>query len=271
VLLNSRTRYRNGTPTSQLNERHLEQRQRTKGEQAMRILIAESDTTSALALETLLQGQGFNSIVTNLGEEAIDLAKLYDYDILLLASDLQDLSGIEVIKILRISKVNTPIIFRTPVENIELNIKSLSFGADDSISKVCDDRELVCRIHAVVRRSKGFANSIIETGPLRVNLEARHAEIYGTIINISIREYATLEILCLRKERIVTPEALIDDLYGEFLPQNVFRNVNRLVCSLRRKLREHCGELDLIHTVRERGYVLREPRKPQAGLTSDFR
>ena len=137
----------------------------------MRVLLIEDDTATAQSIELMLKSENFNVYVTDLGEEGIDLGKLYDYDIILLDLNLPDMSGYEVLRSLRVTKIKTPILILTGMAGIEDKVKGLGHGADDYLTKPFHKDELVARIHAIVRRSKGHAQSVIITGDLAVNLD----------------------------------------------------------------------------------------------------
>src|SRR5262245_45531836 len=134
----------------------------------MRVLLIEDDSALAHSIELMLRSEGFNVYTTELGEEGVDLGKVYDYDIILLDLNLPDMSGYEVLKTLRVSKVATPILILSGLSGLDDKVRGLGFGADDYLTKPFHKEELVARIHAVVRRSKGHAQSVIETGNLRV-------------------------------------------------------------------------------------------------------
>src|ERR1700722_17564872 len=129
----------------------------------MRVLLIEDDSATAQSIELMLKSEKFNVYSTDLGEEGIDLGKIYDYDIILLDLNLPDMSGFEVLRKLRISKVKTPILILSGLAGIEDKIKGLGFGADDYMTKPFHKDELVARIHAIVRRSRGHAQSVINT------------------------------------------------------------------------------------------------------------
>ena len=142
----------------------------------MRVLLIEDDSATAQSIELMLKSESFNVYTTDLGEEGVDLGKLYDYDIILLDLNLPDMSGYEVLRTLRLSKVKTPILILSGMAGIEDKVRGLGFGADDYMTKPFHKDELVARIHAIVRRSKGHAQSVIITGDLVVNLDAKTVE-----------------------------------------------------------------------------------------------
>ncbi|MEP6968243.1 MAG: response regulator, partial [Pseudomonadota bacterium] len=125
----------------------------------MRVLLIEDDRAVARGIELMLKAEGFNVYTTDLGEEGIDLGKIYDYDLILLDLNLPDMSGLEVLRTLRVGKVDTPVMILSGSSEIEVKVKTLGSGADDYMTKPFHREELVARIHAVVRRSKGHAQS----------------------------------------------------------------------------------------------------------------
>src|SRR6476659_1509060 len=118
----------------------------------MRVLLVEDDSATAQSIELMLKSESFNVYATDLGEEAIDLGKIYDYDIILLDLNLPDMSGFDVLRKLRISRVKTPILILTGLAGIEDKVRGLGFGADDYMTKPFHEDELIARIHAIVRR-----------------------------------------------------------------------------------------------------------------------
>ncbi|MDB5443500.1 MAG: ctrA, partial [Phenylobacterium sp.] len=120
----------------------------------MRVLLIEDDSATAQSIELMLKSDGFNVYTTDLGEEGVDLGKIYDYDLILLDLNLPDMSGMDVLRTLRVGKINTPIMILSGTSEIETKVKTFSGGADDYMTKPFHKDELVARIHAVVRRSK---------------------------------------------------------------------------------------------------------------------
>ena len=145
----------------------------------MRVLLIEDDSATAQSIELMLKSDSFNVYTTDLGEEGIDLGKIYDYDIILLDLNLPDMSGFDVLRKLRVSKVRTPILILSGLAGLEDKIKALGFGADDYVTKPFHKDELIARIHAIVRRSKGYAQSVINIDDLSINLDSKMVEISG--------------------------------------------------------------------------------------------
>ena len=172
----------------------------------MRVLLIEDDSATAQSVQLMLKSEGFNVYTTDLGEEGIDLGKIYDYDIILLDLNLPDMSGFDVLRKLRISKVRSPILILSGLAGIEDQHQGLGFGADDYMTKPFHKDELVARIHAIVRRSKGHAQSLINTDDLCVNLDSKAVEINGARVYLTGKEYQMLELLALRKGTTLTKE-----------------------------------------------------------------
>ncbi len=224
----------------------------------MRVLLIEDDGATAQSIELMLKSDGFNVYTTDLGEEGVDLGKLYDYDIILLDLNLPDMTGFDVLKQLRLSKVNTPILILTGMGDTENKVRGLGFGADDYMTKPFHKDELVARIHAIVRRSKGHSQSVITTGALCVNLDAKTVDVSGQRVHLTGKEYQMLELLSLRKGTTLTKEMFLNHLYGG-MDEPELKIIDVFICKLRKKLAAASGGEHYIETVWGRGYVLREP------------
>src|SRR6476660_125962 len=224
----------------------------------MRVLLIEDDTATAQSVELMLKSEGFNVYTTDLGEEGVDLGKLYDYDIILLDLNLPDMSGYEVLKSLRVSKVNTPILILSGLAGIEDKIKGLGFGADDYMTKPFHKDELVARIKALVRRSKGHAQSAIHVDDLRLDLDSKAVEIDGARVHLTDKEYKILELLALHKHATLAKESFLNQLYGG-VDEPDSKIIDVFICKLRKKLSNASGGKNYIETVWGRGYTLRGP------------
>ena len=229
----------------------------------MRVLIIEDDISTAQSIELMLKSESFNVYTTNLGEEGIDLGKVYDYDIILLDLNLPDMSGFEVLRSLRASKVRTPTLILSGLAGIEDKVKGFGFGADDYMTKPFRKEELVARILAVVRRSKGHAQSLVQSGDLGVNLDSKTVEINGARVHLTGKEYQMLELLSLRKGMTLTKEMFLNHLYGG-IDEPEMKIIDVFMCKLRKKLANASGGKNYIETVWGRGYVLRHPSDEEA-------
>ncbi|PZQ49031.1 MAG: DNA-binding response regulator [Rhodovulum sulfidophilum] len=229
----------------------------------MRILLVEDDPTTSKSIEMMLRNANLNVYATDLGEEGIDLAKLYDYDLILLDLNLPDMTGHEVLRQLRIAKVETPILILSGTDDTESKLKGFGFGADDYMTKPFHRQELIARIHAIVRRSKGHAQSVIATGKFTVNLDAKTVEVDHKTVHLTGKEYQMLELLSLRKGTTLTKEMFLNHLYGG-MDEPELKIIDVFICKLRKKLSEATGGENYIETVWGRGYVLRDPNSAEA-------
>ncbi|KCV83566.1 two component transcriptional regulator [Actibacterium atlanticum] len=224
----------------------------------MRILLVEDDPTTSKSIEMMLTHANLNVYCTDLGEEGIDLAKLYDYDLILLDLNLPDMNGHEVLRQLRLARVETPILILSGADDTENKIKGFGFGADDYLTKPFHREELVARIHAIIRRSKGHAQSLIRTGRITVNLDAKTVDVDSKTVHLTGKEYQMLELLSLRKGTTLTKEMFLNHLYGG-MDEPELKIIDVFICKLRKKLSQATGGENYIETVWGRGYVLRDP------------
>ncbi|GHG80700.1 response regulator transcription factor CtrA [Pseudodonghicola xiamenensis] len=226
----------------------------------MRVLLVEDDPATSKSIELILTHANLNVYSTELGEEGIDLAKLYDYDLILLDLNLPDMNGHEVLRQIRLARVDTPILILTGADDTENKLKGFGFGADDYLTKPFHRDELVARIHAIIRRSKGHSQSVIHTGKIAVNLDAKTVEVAGDPVHLTGKEYQMLELLSLRKGTTLTKEMFLNHLYGG-MDEPELKIIDVFICKLRKKLSQATGGENYIETVWGRGYVLRDPRE----------
>ncbi len=224
----------------------------------MRVLLVEDDPTISKSIELMLTHANLNVYCTDLGEEGVDLAKLYDYDLILLDLNLPDMHGHDVLRQLRIAKVETPILILTGEDDTESKIKGFGFGADDYLTKPFHREELIARIHAIIRRSKGHSQSLIRTGKIAVNLDAKTVSAGDQPVHLTGKEYQMLELLSLRKGTTLTKEMFLNHLYGG-MDEPELKIIDVFICKLRKKLSQATGGDNYIETVWGRGYVLRDP------------
>jgi two-component system, cell cycle response regulator CtrA len=231
----------------------------------MRVLLIEDDSALAQSILLMLKSESFNVYVTDLGEEGIDLGKIYDHDIILLDLNLPDMSGFDVLRKLRVSKVMTPILILSGLVAIEDKIKGLGYGADDYMTKPFHKDELVARIYALVRRSKGHAQSVIGTDDLSINLDTKMVEVNGARVYLTDKEYQMLELLALRRGTTLNKEIFLNHLYGG-MDEPEMKIIDVFICKLRKKLANASGGKNYIETVWGRGYVMRELGEAAAAI-----
>ena len=230
----------------------------------MRILVVEDDQQIAETIVSALEPEGFVCDIAGQGEEALELAGLYEYDILLLDLRLPDIDGYEVLRRLRGSRVETPALILSGLGDPLDKVKGFDIGADDYLTKPFHRSELVARIRAIVRRSHGHSGSAIRTGNLVVKVGSSVAEIDGQPVRLTPKEYAILELLCLRKGSVLSKEIFLNHLYGG-MDEPDERIIDVFIAKLRKKLAAASGGENYIRTVWGRGYELRDPPEAAAG------
>ena len=233
----------------------------------MRVLLVEDDSATAKSVEIMLKSEGYVCDTTDLGEDGLEIGKLYDYDLIILDLMLPDIDGYEVLRRLRQAKVRTPILILSGLTEPDQKVKGLGFGADDYLTKPFDKAELIARIQAIVRRSKGYSESVIRTGKLSVNLDTRTVEVESQPLHLTGKEYGILELLSLRKGTTLTKEMFLNHLYGG-MDEPELKIIDVFICKLRKKLAAAANGKHHIETVWGRGYVLRDPQEAVAQVAA---
>ncbi|MBL0849358.1 MAG: response regulator transcription factor [Candidatus Liberibacter ctenarytainae] len=224
----------------------------------MRILLIEDDNALAHSIELMLKSESFNVYITHLGEDGVDLCKFYEYDAILLDICLPDITGLEVLRAIRMAKISTPVCILSAMSSIEDKVRGLGYGADDYIAKPINKDELIARIYAIVRRSRGHSQSTITTGHLVVNLDTKTVEVKGHRIHLTGKEYQMIELLSLRRNTTLTKEMFLNYLY-DGMDEPEVKIIDVFICKLRKKLSSAADGKNYIETVWGRGYVLRDP------------
>ena len=225
----------------------------------MRILLIEEDPATSKSIELMLGHANFNVYTTDLGEEGIDLAKLYDYDLILLDLVLPDINGHDVLRQLRVARIDTPILILSGETDTENKMREFGSGADDCLTKPFHREELIARIHAIIRWSKRHSQSIIKTCDIEVNLDGKTLEVRGNTVHLTGKEYQMLELLSLRKGTTLTKEMFLNHLYGG-MDEPELKIIDVFICKLHKKLSEATGRKNHIEMDWARGYVLRDPK-----------
>jgi two-component system cell cycle response regulator CtrA len=228
----------------------------------MRVLLIEDDLTAARGVALMLKGVGAVIDHSETGEEALELLRHYDYDVVLLDLMLPDVEGYEVVRRMRVSRNDTPVLILSGTTRPQAKVKGLGMGADDFITKPFDKAELLARMQAVVRRSKGFSQPMVRIGAVELNLDSREVTVEGRDVHLTGKEYAILELLVLRKGMVLTKEAFLNHLYGG-MDEPEIKIIDVFVCKLRKKLAQ-AGADNLIGTVWGRGYMIRESMPEEA-------
>lgn len=226
----------------------------------MRVLLVEDDPSTARSIELALATEGIVCDTSGLGEEGLELGQIYDYDIIILDMMLPDIDGFEVLRRFRATNIKTPILILSGLTGSDSKIKGLGIGADDYVTKPFNRGELVARIQAIVRRSKGHSESVVRVGQITVNMEDRSVEINGKHLHLTTKEYAIMELLALRKGTPLKKEMFLNHLYGG-IDEPELKIIDVFICKLRKKIMEATGGENYIETLWGRGYILRDPHE----------
>lgn len=222
-----------------------------------RVLLVEDDNATARSTELALAAEGIICDTAEVGEEGVQIAKIYDYDLILLDLMLPDIDGYEVLLRLRSAKIKTPILILSGLSSVDQKIKGLGFGADDYLTKPFNRGELIARIQAIIRRSKGHSESVVRFDKVAINLDTRTVEVDGTQVHLTNKEYAILELLAMRKGTVLTKEMFLNHLYSS-MDEPEIKIIDVFVCKLRKKLAKASGGVNYIETVWGRGYMLKD-------------
>jgi two-component system, cell cycle response regulator CtrA len=233
----------------------------------MRALLIEDDSFASASIELMLKSEKLNVSTATLGEEGINLSKLYDYDIILLDLNLPDMPGFEVLRRLRACNVKTPTLILSGLTGVEDKVRGLEGGADDYMTKPFHKDELLARIYAIVRRAKGYTRSLILIDDLVINLDTKTAKIGGNRVSLTAKEYEMLELLAARKGMTLTKEMLLNHLYGG-ADEPSMKIIDVFMCKLRKKLADASGGKNYIDTMWGRGYVMRHPSNKEGAAIS---
>jgi two-component system cell cycle response regulator CtrA len=234
-------------------------------EREMRVLLVEDDLTAARGIALMLKSGGAVVDTADTGEEALELVRHYDYDIMVLDLMLPDMEGYDVVRRMRSARIDVPVLILSGLSRPQAKVRGLGVGADDFITKPFDKAELLARMQAVVRRSKGFSQPTLRVGPLQLNLDSREVSVGSTLLHLTGKEYAILELLVLRKGMVLTKEAFLNHLYGG-MDEPEMKIIDVFICKLRKKLAQ-AGVDSLIGTVWGRGYMMRD-QIPERGHTA---
>lgn len=226
----------------------------------MRILLIASDRTVARGLTLTLQQQRMVTDIANCGAEALELAKLYDYDAALVDASLPDMEGFDLIARLRASRFEAPLLLLSSIGRAEAKIRALNAGADDYLTKPFDPGELTARLHALIRRAKGLSRPSIQMGAILLDLAARQLSVQGVPVHLTGKEYSILELLLLRRGTALSKENILDHLYGG-MDEPDSKIIDVFICKLRKKLQQ-AGANNIIGTVWGRGYMIHNTQTP---------
>lgn len=222
----------------------------------MRILFAEDERDLNHIITKKLTEQGYSVDSVYDGEEAIDILSYTDYDAVILDIMMPKADGFAVLRALRSKGKNTPVLFLTARDSVQDRVAGLDSGANDYLVKPFSVEELLARIRAMTRTAFGVSDSLLSVGDLTMDTAAKVVKRGGKEIPLSAKEYALLEYL-MHNVGIVLSREKIENHIWNFDYEGGTNVVDVYIRYLRKKIDEGYDK-KLIHTVRGRGYVLRE-------------
>ncbi|MDH5682300.1 MAG: response regulator transcription factor [Spirochaetota bacterium] len=227
----------------------------------MKILVVEDKPELAQVIKKGLKDQSYAVDLASTGLEGLHLSEVYDYDAMILDVMLPEMDGFTVLTKIRENKNTVPVLMLTARGELEDRLRGLNSGADDYLTKPFVFPELLARLQAVIRRSKGKSSPVIEIADLVLNANNKSVRRKDQDISLSTREFNILEHLVINRDRIVSRAELMESLYD--MDNDLESNVIDVYINYLRKKIDRDFELKLIHTVRGAGYMMSE--KSQEG------
>jgi len=219
----------------------------------VRVLLIEDEVWISQSITGALEAEGFHVDEADRGEDGLELADLYEYQVMILDLGLPDMRGDEVLANLRQKNTNMPVLILSGDAEVESRLSCLKSGADDYLIKQFNMQELSARLQALVRRTNGHSQNILQFGDLTLDLSARDVVVGDTRVELTSKEYQMFELLCLRKGNVVSKESFLDHLYGG-MDEPEMKIIDVFICKLRKKIEKAGAPAPLIQTVWGRGY-----------------
>ncbi|HEY7773032.1 MAG TPA: response regulator transcription factor [Marinagarivorans sp.] len=218
----------------------------------MRLLVVEDEAAIRSQLAEFLGGLGFAVDVAADGREGLYFAKEYDYDLAIVDIGLPEIDGIEMITQARSAGKSYPVLILTARGNWQDKVKGLEAGADDYLVKPFHNEELRARVNALIRRASGHSKPQLEFGPVTIDTAAKQVLLNGTEVELTSYEYNTVEYLAHHAGEAISKTVLTEHLYQQDFERD--SNVIEVFIGRLRKKLDPKGELQLITTIRGRGY-----------------
>ena len=225
----------------------------------MRILVAEDVAKVAQHIRQGLAAEGYSVDVASDGEEALWLAELHPYDLVVLDVMLPSKDGFTLVRQLRRKQIMMPVLFLTSRAEVEDRVRGLDAGGDDYLTKPFSMAELLARVRALLRRQRPQASNVLRVADLELDLISHHATRRGERIELTRREFALLEFLMSASPHPVSKTAIIEHVWDQHFDSQT-NVVNVYIKHLRNKI-DRTGWEPLLHTVRGVGFVVREGRE----------
>lgn len=221
---------------------------------ALKILVVEDDSHIALGLEEVLKGDGFEPIVCNRGDRTIEAIIRHQPALVVLDVMLPGLSGFDICKQLRAKKISTPILMLTAKGQEIDKVMGLEFGADDYMTKPFGVRELLARVHALLRRTRSdspVGDLKLQIGNAVVDCKTFQAKVGKTIHELTPKELKLLQMFYERRGEVLSREKLLNEVWG-YNYYGTTRTLDQVIVQLRKKL----GDTKHLVTVHGVGYKL---------------
>ena len=224
----------------------------------MRLLVVEDERKVANALREGLEGEGYEVVIEETGEDALTRSTTERFDLVLLDLGLPGRDGLEIVTDLRNEGVNTPVLILTARDTVDDRVKGLNGGADDYLVKPFAFSELLARIQAISRRGRLTSERRLQVGDLTIDVGTRRVTRGGHVVELTGKEFDLLEYLVRAEQHIVSRDTLAREVWKETARSTTTDNVIDVhVSRLRRKI-DADQETKLLHTVRGVGFMLRE-------------
>lgn len=223
----------------------------------MRVLLIDRDKAANQGLAFFLKGKGFMVDSSFSGEDGSEMARLYDYDLILIEPNPSAKIGVDTLRKMRAVGVRSPVMILSGSVPVSEKVDYFNAGADDYLVRPYERPELFARIQAVIRRARGYDNNVIRIGQMEVNLDTKAVLVGGQVLPLTGKEYGLLELLCLRRGMTVSKEQFLNHLYGG-MDEPEMKIIDVFLCRIRNKIARLAGGKQYIRTVWGRGYILQD-------------
>lgn len=217
----------------------------------MRVLVVEDEPDLQRVVAMALREEDYAVDTADDGEEGLYKAQTWDYDAIVLDVMLPKRDGWSLLDTLRKTKP-TPVLMLTARDAVKDRVRGLDLGADDYLVKPFELAELIARLRALIRRSKGQPRPVLDIGEIRIDTASKQVTSGDRVVALTAKEYSLLEILALHRGTLVTRTMIYDHLFDEN-DESLSNLVDVYVSNIRRKLSH-----DLITTRRGQGYIIEE-------------
>jgi DNA-binding response OmpR family regulator len=227
----------------------------------VRILIVDDDCSLLEQIQQILSSQRYNVETAKDGEEGLD--KLLDnpFDAIILDIMMPKIDGLSVLEQMRKAGIDTPVLMLTAKCDVQDRVKGLDLGADDYLAKPFSLDELLARVRALLRRSGGQSDSLLQVQNLQLDTVSRKVSNGGKPVELTPREFSILEFLLYNKNRAVSRFSLAEHVWGDdFDPFSMSNFMDVHIKNLRQKI-DDCGQDKIIRTIRGVGYIIEGPEE----------